>query len=143
MRGSPLLEWLLLLVLASILTVGLARITGGETRMVTVEPLPDAPTVPASIIIQCSALPLSIEWKQGNRLIWAQTNGLEALTEVDVAIYIEEKSCEFLLSVQWQTPETSAAVEVRIEPDGLEGRSVTFWSEGPLEEIGVVEWRTP
>jgi hypothetical protein len=155
MRGFPPIHLMLLAIAFALVAVPLVQLTGKATTAVeatvgggqTVQGMDEHPEgehvheVPVQIRLRFAHRPERVSLKAGETelleaLVWNET---QAVAEVTLEIGHEGE--EYLLEATWPegTPET--AVTVELEPDGLDMKSETRWSEvGEVSDLLTFHW---
>ena len=139
MRGNPLRELILVLVLAALLAPVIFRLT----RPPQIAAASDTPVsqgehadTPTLVRLQFSHAPGKVLLNE--RVVLE--GGQDASYEKRMAFDLSEGLLEMPLSVEWPEGTPRTAVTVTFEPDGLESRELTFWSDGSLSEWIEVHW---
>lgn len=145
MRPSPLILLALVCAGLGLAAVPLARLTRAES----VVPMPveatatTASTVPARVRLRFAHAPQSVKVSCGEQVLVETSAGSEPelVREEDVTLAVPPEGVELLLEVQWPEGTPQTAVGVEIEPDGLDTRADTRWTDtGELAEIIPLIW---
>jgi len=78
--------------------------------------------------------------QNGQAILEARTRGGSTSVEVRLQLDLSERMLEMPFTVTWPEGTPRTAVTIRFEPDGMESREVTFWSEGDLDEFIELHW---
>ena len=144
MRGSPPVQLALLLLGFFAVGVPLVQLTHGRSEAV----VPKAATskaeeaLPVLVRIRYSQKPSKLEVKKGSESVLPQGGLAASPVEIHAAFGNVQEELEFSVVAEWPagTPETALTIEV--EPDGLPGRSQTFWSiNGRIEDAASFTWK--
>jgi hypothetical protein len=157
MRGFPPIHLMLLAIAFALVAVPLVQLTGKGAAMAetmaagrqTEQSLDEHPggahvhEVPVQIRLRFAHRPERVSLKVGETellraLVWSETQAV-----AEVTLEIGQAGEEYLLEAAWPegTPET--AVTVEIEPDGLDTKSETRWSEeGEVSDMLTFHWRS-
>lgn len=138
MHGNPFRELLLVLVLMAALAPMILRLT---TR-----PRAVAPT--AAVEQQTDLVSTGVRLEFAHAPLAAGLGSLmeievqEGQTEYEASVPIDlsERILESAFFARWPEDTPRTAVTISLEPEGLEERTVTFWSEGDLDEFVELHW---
>lgn len=148
MRGSPMLHLLLLITAFVLLSVPLRHLTGVARAQQAVEGLtPSAAVVegadthpegehlhqlPVRIRLRFAHPPQAMSLRVGDQELLTGVDLTKSQVECEAKLELGHEGNEFVLEGQWPAGAPDTAVTVELEPDGLELRSETRWSEGGL-----------
>lgn len=140
MRGKPVLQWCLFSVVWMLLVIPIAKVTFATSR-VSESSEPEESISPVWVTLIFSTSPHRFSVGQDGEARWeeSQPGGVEL--ERPIPLHYDELGMEFDLA--GDLPEGRAAVEVRVEPDGLPPASRTLWVEGGFEERVTFSWGRP
>ncbi|MEQ1749620.1 MAG: hypothetical protein ABL974_09380 [Prosthecobacter sp.] len=145
MRGFPPLQIFLLGLAFCLLAVPLSQLTGNVAQVKAAPVMAKAGDVPvksaAVIRLRYAHKPLSISLKQGGLELLTKLDFTSSPAEEQTSMTISKAGNELELTATWPpgTPDTALTLEV--EPDGLETRSETRWSDdATLNEIITFLW---
>lgn len=167
MRGSPILHLLVFAAAFAVIAWKVADYTGagasGATRageqadasehhddgMQVVEGADEHPEeehvhikVPAHIRVHFAHPPKSASLEQEDtELIPSDIDWTESPVEFEAKIEVSHEGNEMFLAAEWPEGTPDTALTVEIEPDGLDTRSQTVWTdESELDEVILFEW---
>lgn len=78
--------------------------------------------------------------QNGENILEARTRGTSTSVEAQLELDLGEGLLEMPFTVIWPEGTPRTAVTISFEPDGMEAREVTFWSEGDLDEFIELHW---
>lgn len=145
MRPSPLI--LLVVVLAGL---GLAAVP--LARLTRAQPAPSANATAASVEseekirtlvrLRFAHAPVAVNLLEHERsLLTVGEGGEETLLEVEAELALPSEGVEFRVEVTWPNGTPQTAVTLEVEPEGLDARAATRWSDvGTLSEIIPFTW---
>jgi len=138
MRGKPLVQWSLFLVVWTALLVPLIRVTHG-TRPPSKPPAAVSTRTTTWVSVRFSNPPASFAVHQAGTSLWEEErpDGLEFERAVPLAF--NEFGTELRLTAE--LPAGVTAIEVRLEPDARSARSRTVWTSGMTDEVVSFSWR--
>ncbi|MDA0812956.1 MAG: hypothetical protein O3C21_11295 [Verrucomicrobia bacterium] len=144
MKGSPVFRTLAAVVGLVSIGIVLFRITQANDRTSTVsaERAVTATAVPALIRIRTSHPPQSLTLRQESRIIAEFKNSQDQEWEIESSLTDPADGVELLLEANWEDGPDHVAVTVELEPDALEAKSHTEWSDS--DELSVfLDFRWP
>ena len=155
MRSSPLLLLAVVALGFALIAVPLARLTWANDRAAGTSAAaaePAAPTggatesVPALLVVRYAHAPLRVVVRVGEEV--AATfgpPGPEAGGQMEQSIRLAVPSDGFLdvlVEAQWPDGTPPTALGLELEPDGLETRRATLWSDVPtVSEVLGFSWK--
>ncbi len=139
MRGAPLTELLVLLLLGALLTAPVVRLTRPP-------PTPPAPPPTAGqhadvetwIDLRFSHPPSRFHLRQGDRVLLEGAGELRA--EVDAPVALDGDRLALRLEVDWPPEVAQAYVEVAMEPQGRDARRDGSWGRGHMDILLEGSW---
>ncbi len=137
MRGQPVLQACLFLVLWMALAVPLWTVT--HKKAVVVGKAAHARTnIQTWVTLRFSRTPTSFTLTQDGRTLWQEAvpSGLEF--EQIVPLLFDEFGVELDLAAS--LPDEVAAVEVKLEPEMRREQSRMLWVEGDVDETLIFSW---
>lgn len=144
MRHWPLAEVGVVIGLALILLVPLLRVTGQPAQRPN-NPPPASSAVEVGDMTPCfvtirSPHPLaSVALANNGETIFRSEEAATRL-EVDLAFDLSERHLELGILATWEAGSPESAIEVVLEPDAMDGRSVTLWGQEALDDIARFTW---
>lgn len=136
MRGSPITQWLLFLLVWSALVIPIYRVTSSQPT--PTEVIVHKSTVPTWLSIRFSSPPSSFSLNQGNIELWRETEPKGTQFEEEFQIVFDEFGVE--LHLRAELPEITSAMEITLEPNARAIRSQTVWADGDLDEFITFSW---
>ncbi len=136
MRGSPIAQWFLFLLVWSALVIPIHLVTSSQPAPIEVSV--DKSTVPTWLSIRFSCPPSSFTVIQGGIEIWQETEPQGTQFEEELHIVFDEFGTELLL--QADLPEIPSAIEITLEPEARAIRSETIWADGNIDKIMTFSW---
>ena len=140
MRGSPPIQLFLLVLAFVVLAIPLVRLTGNAVR----EPAANQNTtktadeVKALIRVRFVHKPEKLSLMLGDREL--AENGEWDENAVEFATKLP-RHAEIVVKADWAYGAPDQGMTIEVEPDGLDGRSVTHWSSaGSLNEVYSFQW---
>jgi|GEM_PF-4803858 len=140
---------LLLTVLLLVALVPLVRLTGGSIgthagggglELDSGAATTELESVEVFGTIRFSQAPATLEIGQGD-----DVSGLRKFefpdTEHDFEFSTSSGGCDIVLSARWPGQTAPIAIEITVEPDGVESLSRTIWAEGQVDEIIGFTWK--
>jgi len=102
---------------------------------------PQADLVEVYLIGRFAHLPSWFRVSHDERVLWEVTDPKQASeymgkTTLDLA----DEGVELIIEVEWPEGTPHSAVELVLEPDALEGKGVTLWGTGRIDEIATYRW---
>jgi hypothetical protein len=156
MRGSPMLHLLLLITAFVLLSVPLRHLTGAvksESGQAVagasgvVEGMEEHPEgehvhrVPVRIRVRYAHAPEMMRLEAGERDLLKGVGLGTSPVECEAEMEIGHEGNEFVLEVKWPEGVGATAVTVELEPEGLDMRSETRWSEGgAISDVLTFVW---
>ena len=143
MKGSPILRTLIAVIGLVLVGALLFRMTHAEAPASASEDVagghPEATAM--RIRIRASHPPQSLTLRHQSEVIADFKNPQEQEWEIETLIEISPGGVELLLKASWPDIVDHAAVTVELEPDALEGKSQTGWSDaGEMEAYLTFQW---
>jgi hypothetical protein len=156
MRGSPMLHLLLLITAFLLLSVPLRHLTGavrvgggtGEgVKAGVVDGMEEHPEgehvhrVPVRVRVRFVGVPETMRLQVGERDLLKGMGFGTSPVECEAEMEIGHEGNEMVLEAKWPEGAGEAAVTVELEPEGLDGRSETRWSEGgTISDVLTFVW---
>ena len=145
MQGNPLRELILVLVLAALLVPVILRLTSDRAPAVAdagpVEVAQPVELTPTTIRMQFAHAPKEVVVKHAeDSTLRFDVSGRDTSIGTELQMDLSDRALEMPVTVTWPEGTPRTAVTITIEPDGLDAREVTFWSEGELNEWIEVNW---
>lgn len=136
MRGKPVIQWMIFLIVWVSLALPIVRMTRGERR------LPYAQTEEPSnvmtwVSLRFSEEPSHFELLQGEHPLWRPGTVEGMLFEEAFPVSIDEYGADLMLKSHLPGP---GVIEITVEPDERRVRSRTLWVNGEVEEILTFSW---
>lgn len=146
MRGSPLLHLLVCAAAFALFAVPLAKLTIARpqafaAKAVTVGANQSATLRHALIRVRYAHVPQSLSLKlDGKELLTVPDQKSQSL-EIETNLPLSKYGIEFALTARWPAGTPGTAVTVEVEPDELDARRETRWSDsGSMDEILSFSW---
>lgn len=136
MRGSPIAQWFLFLLVWSALVIPIYRVTSSQPP--PTESSVHTSTVPTWLSLRFSSPPSSFSVHQGGIELWQVKEPKGTQFEEKIHIVFDEFGAE--LHLQADLPDIPSAMEITLEPDARAIRSQTVWSDGDLDEFITFSW---
>ena len=142
MRGSPPIQLFLLAIAFALLAFPLARLTGGGAATApNMAKATAAQEVPVLIRLRFAHPPRHASLQQEGRELLAGADFSVTPVEVEAKLHLGADGEELRLEAAWAQGTPDTAVTVIIEPEGLEAREVTRWSDGSeLNDLLLFQW---
>ena len=140
MRGSPPIQLFLLVLVFVALAIPLVHLTGNAARGPELAPQVEktAQEVKSLIRVRFVHKPENLSLKLGDRELVEKAEWDENAVELTAKL---PPHVEIAVSADWPYGAPDQALTIEIEPDGLDGQSVTHWSSaGSLKEIYSFKW---
>lgn len=127
MRKKPIIEWLILLAFLSVLTLPLIRLTASY-QSATETAQPSSPQEQWMVFAEARFVHESIyfELEQDGKQLWRKGSQTGTEFEHQFSIVVENKTCELLLHIHWPDHIGETAVELILEPDARERKTIPF-----------------
>ena len=142
MRGRPLRQWIVFIIAWCALAYPIYRVIHGappdDTRSA---PPGGADTIRTWVSLRFSDPPDGFELSQDSMPVWREPSPDGLRFERALPLQVDTFGIALLLHAD--LPEGSAAIEVRLEPDGRDARSQTVWADGMLERQLEFSWEVP
>ncbi len=150
MRGFPLLNLILCLLLSGAVLLPMVYRSTREPGMVAHVPVPDAgpvlatPVVPARVMLRFVHAPVQVRLFAGETPLheWKPAKPDTEL-EAEVNLPLSEGRSEFTVKIEWPAGTPNTMAELRVEPDGLATRTANIWGEGSADEVVALTWKDP
>ncbi len=143
MRGRPWFEWMIVLLIWTVLLVPLWGLT--HKKPVRDDALVSDSSARAQTrawaVLRFAHLPLQFTVKQDHRVLWKSGPVSEKEQMMDLVLRGGEDRQEIRLEVTWPPDTGFSVVELSLTPEGREEQSESIWGTGALDEILVYEWR--
>ncbi|MEZ5326945.1 MAG: hypothetical protein R3F19_17995 [Verrucomicrobiales bacterium] len=141
MRGSPILRTSAAFVGVMLLAALLFRITdAGTTEYARIE-IAESDKIPTLIRIRSSHAPAKLTLMLESREVARVHQAAGNEWEIESRLEIPPGGVELLLEASWPENDSSAAVMVELEPDALDVKSQTAWSDaGELRAYLTFRW---
>ena len=136
MRGRPIIQWALFLVLWACLALPIVLVTrGGRTARKTQST--DSDSVMTWVSLRFSEEPSHFELEQHDKVLWRE--GSAGGTEFDNSfpVLIDEFGAELILRSRLPA---AGVIEITVEPDERRARSRTLWVDGEVNETLTFGW---
>ncbi len=138
------MEMTLLLVAFLLALVPLRSLTGRQANPeippIVHPSVAEVSLIPVKMRLRFTGKPVRVEVKHLGKTLWAEdvirNNEVEARTQLD----LPEEGIDLLLNLQWAERESLSAVELTLEPEGIEERSVTVWGRGEVSDVLTFQW---
>jgi len=140
MRGRPLIEWFVLLVILVGFLLPLTRLTGDVMHeKISYAPQSDQ-EVSSRLILKFAHVPSSFSCSQGDRIFWSMDKLNNHEWKKNVVLAMSDDAVEISLDISWpeNVPETACAII--LEPAGMASRSVTVWGNKSVRHLLEFEW---
>ena len=143
MRGQPFKELAIIAVLFIALLLPMLKLTGQTRRAATLEPEEEQDIAilrDSWVSFRFAHLPERCELTVNGIKLWTVIQPGEVQFDRAIPLSIEFNRVDIHVVATWPegTPET--VCELTIEPDGLDTKSLSFWSEVLLDEIYSFNW---
>ncbi len=155
MRGFPPIHLMLLAIAFALVAVPLVQLTGrsareeglaAETKLQSGEGDLGASgeeKTPVQIRLRFAHRPERVSLMVGERELLEGLSWSELQAVVETQLVIGEDGDELWVSASWPSGTPDTALTVELEPDGLEQKSETRWSEaGELSEVLTFHWKS-
>lgn len=145
MKGSPLKEFLLVLLFFGLLSIPLVLLTSRAkpTRIPTAPSGVSQEAISTWMTIRFAHRPESIEILSGKNKVLMLTEFESNTFEQEVSLAIREDQLELRITVKWPEGTPESICEMALAPDGLEEQSAHAWGSETLDEIFSFSWRQP
>jgi hypothetical protein len=142
MRSSPLLLLLLVVLGFGALAVPLAWLTQAEPETpAAASPQPAGDQVNTLVRFRFAHPPLEVSLKQGTRVVTTLARPVENPVELTAPLALANDGVELVMESSWPPGTPWTALTVELEPDGLEARSITRWTDSAaLAEVIAFSW---
>lgn len=143
MRGFPLVNGIVILCCLVAFAVPLATLTGDRTggAQNQVAPAAEAATaIPTRFQLKFAHRPSRARLSHLGREIWSTEAFAGNETSARVSLEIPTEGIDVLLEVEWPEGTPLTAVQLDLEPDGLETRSAVAWGSPRLEAVLTFVW---
>jgi hypothetical protein len=147
MRGSPLLHCLIGAIAFALFAIPLARLTIARPNEIPAHRTSEEAAKPAGtkhtfIRIRFAHQPQSLSLKQSDKeLIPASSTPLTSPIEIETSLPITPDGLELSLAAQWPNGTPDTAITVELEPNELDTRRETRWSDKFIsQEILNFKW---
>ena len=147
MRGFPPLHLLVFVIGFALFAIPLARLTFARPGTTPQSHAQTAPTVASAttsciIRVRFAHKPATLSLKLGDKeIITNLTPQTLSPIEAQAAMIIPKDGLELMLNATWPQGTPDTALTVELEPDGLDVRSATRWSNGAkLSEVLSFTW---
>jgi hypothetical protein len=139
MRGWPLREWCLILLVGFLLAVPLVRLTRPQA-LATVAIAPDDSHAPVDAWgqLRFSHAPERFALFLGD--VELARGGGEARAEFDAPLALDHGAAAFRLELAWPAGAGEAYAELTVEPDGLPARTAGAWGRGLFNAVLEMSW---
>lgn len=140
MRGQPLRQWLLFILLWGLLALPIVWVTRDrDDAGVSAAASHQTNRVACWVSLRFSAPPASFRVLQEHNAIWSEMSPEGVRFERELELEHDAYGAELRLSAA--LPREHVAVEVTLEPFGRQRQSRTLWSDGDLEVTLSFPWR--
>lgn len=148
MRGSPLKQCLWVLLAAVLLAVPLYRLTGSsEMVSARIEPEKIGDRVSSLMVVRCVSKPEELVVRLGGEVVFDLSKEQEFSTRMEKELELElllpkGRKMEFVVDAVWsKSAEGDQPMTISVEPDGMDERSATRWSQGRvLNDVFFLSW---
>ena len=135
MRGFPPLHFLLFVLAFAIFAVPLSRLTFARPQV-------NAPTEdereltatdprPTYVRLRFAHVPTNVSVTLGEQTIIGDDTAVgKNTTEMKLPLVVPKEGVELMVTATWPSGTPDTAVTVEMEPDEMETKSVTVWSNG-------------
>ncbi|HSJ04542.1 MAG: hypothetical protein ACAI34_14260 [Verrucomicrobium sp.] len=135
MRGFPPLHFLLFALAFAIFAVPLSRLTFARTQVNAPaeeeRELTATDPRPTYVRLRFAHVPTKVSVTMGEQTIIGGDRAVgKTSTEVQVPLVVPKEGVELIVSATWPEGTPDTAVTVEVEPDAMETKSVTVWSNG-------------
>jgi hypothetical protein len=141
MKGSPLREFLFLMILAAGLILplmGLSRRPAPVPRAVTADPAQER-DIEVWLEVRFSHPPVSAALWQGDTLRWE--GGEETRGDADIELSVHRLESTLRLEAEWEDGVENPYVELRLEPTDLQAHTLGEWGRsGRLDRTWRISW---
>ena len=140
MRGSPPIQLFLLVLVFVALAIPLVHLTGNAARGLEVAPRVEKTIQEVKSLIRVRFVhkPENLSLKLGDRELVEKADWDDNAVEFTAKLPLH---AEIVVKADWPYGAPDQALTIEIEPDGLDGRSVTHWSAaGSMKEIYSFKW---
>ena len=142
MSGSPILRTLAATVAAVIFAVLLFRITHSDTTTQARIEIAQPDKIPTLVRIRSSHTPSKLTLMLETRAIVELHEDTGNAWEIESHLVIPPEGVELLLEASWPEEADHAAVTVELEPEALDAKSETAWSDaGELQAYLTFRWQ--
>jgi len=138
MRGNPVIQWLLFSVVWLLLLIPVIRVTRHAVSATVSSAGERTEHQAVWLSLQFSSTPRSFSIRQGDEVIWTDTEPADRFVERMLPMAMDTFGLEITLVAD--LPDSESAVEVAVEPDGLNRRTRTLWVSGLVEESISFFW---
>ncbi len=130
MRGRPIVQWLVFVLLWGLLLIPLTALTRARPPRIEAAERGSGERVPSWAALRFSHSPLAFSLSQDGRVLWSDDAPDGQRVEGEIGIAFEGESVELVLSIRWPEGEGWRAAELDIAPEGREERTQTVWQTG-------------
>ena len=138
MRGRPLIQWLIFLVLWTALVLPVWRVTRGVRSHTGRSVERELVRSDLWVSLRFSQQPQGFSLAQGVDSVWVESD--PGGMEFERVMTLARDSRGLELGLTAELGDGMTAVEITIEGDGLSPRSRTVWAEGSVEEYVNFSW---
>lgn len=87
--------------------------------------------------------PVRVEIRQDDQILWTHNPQGEKLCEEELNLAMDAGQIEVLLHIEWPENIRETIVELTLEPDNLESKSLREWGQGHIASRMVFDWNAP
>ena len=141
MRGFPPLEMAVLVALFAIALLPLVRLTGANASTSEQDRGSKTPVAELSVYgeLRFAHRPTSVSLRHGSDVLVSKNLGAES-DSIDFEFNAPLDGCELSLDVQWSDTSPETAVEILLEPEGIDSQRTTLWGREALSEFVSFSW---
>ncbi len=142
MRGRPLLEVFIFVLVWGALALPLWRLTAGGHAEVARqdEAAPALSGVHAWAELRFAHAPEMARLVTGTNVLWEGRAPVALRVGVDVQLPLNEGRIPVEISVSWPADVGQSVVELTLEPDGLPAQSRRLWGNGQAGDLWEFQW---
>jgi hypothetical protein len=138
MRGKPLLQWGMFVLVWAFLVVPIWRVAQSHVHT-EAAPVVASTASKAWVSLRFSSPPMHVALEQNGAVLWQTSNSAaQSFFEEELPLVFDTYGTEFWLKAT--LGEGAAAVESMVEADGRAPRSKTVWVSGDVEEPLSFSW---
>lgn len=141
MKGFPLIQWILFVVVWGLLLWPLTALTthnGTAASRNSSPPVRHVNLVWATM--RFAHMPESFQLLQGETVLWEEEHDVSTSLQKQIELSLDEGRAELKLNVAWPEGTGMTAAECTLAPDVMNEKSAVFWGRGTATGLLIYEW---